>query len=89
MNLGTGVEVTIRDVILRISKIVGHDLEIFVEDRRVRPKKSEVSRLQADSSKALQLANWRAEVPLDEGLRRTTEWIKAHLDQYRTQEYAV
>jgi NAD dependent epimerase/dehydratase len=89
VNLGTGVEVSIRDVIRRVSKIVGHDLEIFVEDRRVRPKKSEVSRLQADSSKALQLAGWRAEVPLEEGLRRTTEWIEAHLDQYRVQEYAV
>jgi dTDP-glucose 4,6-dehydratase len=89
VNLGTGVEVSIRDVILRVSEIVGHDLEISVEDRRVRPKKSEVSRLQADSSKALQLADWRAEVSLDEGLRRTTEWIEAHLDQYRIEEYAV
>ena len=56
---------------------------------RVRPEKSEVSRLQAESSKALQLAGWRAEVSLDEGLRRTADWIEAHLDEYRTQEYAV
>lgn len=89
VNLGTGVEVSIRDVILQVSKIVGHDLEILVDDRRVRPKKSEVSRLQADSSKALHLADWRAEVPLDEGLRRTVDWINAHLDVYRTREYAT
>jgi NAD dependent epimerase/dehydratase len=89
VNLGTGVEISIRDVILQVSKIVGHDLEILVEDRRVRPQKSEVSRLQAESSKALHLAGWRAEVPLDEGLRRTADWIEAHLDEYRTREYAV
>ena len=89
MNLGSGVETSIRDVIQQVAKIVGHDLEIIVEDRRVRPEKSEVSRLHAESSKALQLAGWRAEVSLDEGLRRTTQWIKAHLDTYRTQEYAV
>ncbi len=89
VNLGTGVEISIRDVIQQVSKIVGHDLEVVVEDRRVRPKKSEVSRLHAESSKALQLAGWRAEVSLDEGLRRTTDWIDAHLDAYRTQEYAV
>jgi NAD dependent epimerase/dehydratase len=89
VNLGSGVEVSIRDVIHQVSQIVGHELEIFVEDRRVRPEKSEVSRLQAESSKALALAGWRAEVSLDEGLRRTTQWIEAHLDAYRTQEYAV
>ena len=89
VNLGTGVEISIRDVILQVSKIVGHDLEILVEDRRVRPQKSEVSRLQAESSKALHLAGWRAEVALDEGLRRTADWIEAHLDEYRTREYAV
>ena len=89
VNLGSGVEISIRDVFQKVAKIVGHDLEILVEDRRVRPEKSEVSRLQAESSKALQLAGWRAEVPLDEGLRRTSEWIEAHLDEYRTQEYAV
>jgi NAD dependent epimerase/dehydratase len=89
VNLGSGVETSIRDVIEQVAKIVGHDLEILVEDRRVRPEKSEVSRLHAESSKALQLAGWRAEVSLDEGLRRTTNWIEAHMDAYRTQEYAV
>lgn len=89
VNLGTGVEVSVREVILQVSKIVGHDLEILVENRRIRPQKSEVSRLQAENSKALRLAGWRAEVPLDEGLRRTADWIEAHLDEYRTQEYAV
>jgi NAD dependent epimerase/dehydratase len=89
VNLGSGVEISIRDVIKQVAKIVGHDLEIIVEDRRVRPETSEVSRLHAESSKALQLAGWRAEVSLDEGLRRTTNWIEGHLDAYRTQEYAV
>jgi len=89
VNLGSGVEVSIRDVIHQVAQIVGHELEIVVEDRRVRPEKSEVSRLHAESSKALELAGWRAEISLDGGLRRTTQWIEAHLDAYRTQEYAV
>ena len=89
VNLGSGVETSIRDVIEQVAKIVGRDLEIIVEDRRVRPETSEVSRLHAESSKALQLAGWRAEVSLDEGLQRTTQWIEAHLDRYRTQDYAV
>ena len=68
---------------------MGRHLKVAVDTRRVRPEKSEVSRLHADSSKALKLAGWRAEVSLDEGLRKTCEWIQAHLHEYRTEEYAV
>jgi nucleoside-diphosphate-sugar epimerase len=68
---------------------MGHELDVVVDDQRLRPKKSEVSRLLGDSSKAQQLAGWRAEVSLDEGLRRTSEWIRSHLHEYRTQEYAI
>jgi dTDP-glucose 4,6-dehydratase len=89
VNVGSGTEVTIGDVVGKVGEIVGRDLEVEVDDRRVRPEKSEVSRLHADSSKALQLAGWRAEVPLDEGLSRTIEWIRAHLHEYRTKEYSV
>src|ERR1700722_758245 len=70
-------------------EIIGHKLDVVVDDQRLRPKKSEVSRLLGDSSKAQQLAGWRAEVSLDEGLRRTSEWIQSHLHEYRTQEYAI
>jgi NAD dependent epimerase/dehydratase len=89
VNIGSGTEVTIGDIVAKVEKIVGHELEVAVDDRRLRPEKSEVSRLLADSSKALKLAGWSAEVSLDEGLGRTVDWIRAHLDEYRTKEYAV
>jgi len=89
VNIGSGSEVSIRDVVAKIGEIVGRDLDVAADELRMRPEKSEVSRLHADSSKAQKLAGWRAEVSLDEGLRRTSEWIQAHLDEYRPQEYAV
>ncbi len=89
VNLGSGTEVSIGDIVAKVGRIVGRELDVAVDDQRVRPQKSEVSRLHADSSKALKLAGWRAEVTLDEGLRRTSEWIQAHLHEYRTEEYAV
>ena len=55
----------------------------------MRPATSEVTRLLSDSAKAERLAGWRTEVSLDEGLRRTVEWIGEHLELYRPQEYAV
>ncbi len=89
VNLGSGSAVSIKDVILKVSEIVGRDVEIEVDEKRLRPVKSEVSRLLADSSKAQKLAGWHAQVPLEEGLRRTCEWIEAHIDAYRPEEYTV
>jgi len=89
VNIGSGTEVSIGEVVAKVGEIVGRDLDVAGDAQRMRPEKSEVSRLCADSSKAQRLAGWHAEVSLDEGLRRTTEWIQAHLDEYRPQEYAV
>jgi dTDP-glucose 4,6-dehydratase len=89
INLGSGQEVRIRDIVAKVGAIVGRTLRIEGDEQRLRPPTSEVSRLLSDSSKALRLAGWRAEVPLDEGLRRTTAWIGEHIEQYRPHEYAV
>lgn len=89
VNLGSSTEVSIRDVVANVGAIVGRELAVEGDEQRMRPAKSEVSRLHSDSSKALRLAGWRAEVPLDQGLRRTTEWIQQHMDLYRPREYAV
>jgi dTDP-glucose 4,6-dehydratase len=64
-------------------------LPVEGDERRMRPEKSEVSRLLSDSSKASRLAGWRAEVPLEEGLRRTIGWVREHMDLFRPREYAV
>lgn len=89
VNVGSGVEVRIGDVVTKVGEIVGRRLDVAEDDRRMRPTSSEVSRLLSDSSKAARLAGWKAEVSLDEGLRRTCEWIGQHNDQFRPQEYAV
>ncbi|MGH8994689.1 MAG: GDP-mannose 4,6-dehydratase [Acidimicrobiales bacterium] len=89
VNLGSGTAVTIGQVVDKVATIVGRALTVVTDDQRVRPDKSEVSRLLSDSAKAAQLAGWKAEVGLEEGLRLTTEWIGAHLDEFRPAEYSV
>jgi dTDP-glucose 4,6-dehydratase len=89
VNAGSGKEVAIRDVVLKIAQITGRELTPETDEQRLRPAKSEVSRLLSDSSKAERLAGWHAEVSLDDGLRRTIDWITEHIDLYRPQEYAV
>jgi NAD dependent epimerase/dehydratase len=89
VNVGSGAEVSIREIVRKVGQITGCELAVEGDERRMRPAKSEVSRLLSDSSKAERLAGWRAEISLDDGLRRTVDWIREHLDLYRPQEYAV
>jgi dTDP-glucose 4,6-dehydratase len=89
VNVGTGTEVKIGDVVRLVGSIVGRDLSVRTDDQRLRPKASEVSRLLADTSKAKRLAGWEAKVSLEDGLRRTVDWIREHPALYQPGAYAV
>lgn len=89
VNAGSGREIAIRDVVMKIAAITGRELEVETDEQRMRPQASEVSRLLSDSTKADRLAGWRAETSLDDGLRQTVDWIRDHIDLYRPKEYAV
>jgi len=89
VNLGSGREVSIREVVGIVGEVVGRELRVEGDEQRLRPAKSEVSRLLSDSSKAERLAGWRADISLQDGLRRTTEWIREHIGLYRPNEYAI
>jgi dTDP-glucose 4,6-dehydratase len=89
INLGTGVEVTIADLVERVQRLVGREVPVGQSEERMRPGASEVERLLADASKAERLLNWRATVHLDEGLQRTIDWMKQSIDSYRTTFFHV
>lgn len=78
VNLGSGVDVSIREVADRIAAIMGTTTKIEGDAQRVRPRASEVERLLADSSRAAQLLGWRSRVDMDDGLRQTVEWMRRH-----------
>lgn len=89
INLGSGSEISIGDLAEKIAGIIGQSIQVVSEDTRKRPPLSEVERLFADTHKAQSLINWGPQVSLDEGLRRTIEWIADHLDLYRPEVYQV
>ena len=75
-NLGSGREITIQDLALKIMQLIGRNIEIVSQKTRVRPKNSEVERLIADSSLAKQILNWQPVHSLEEGLTRTIDWFR-------------
>lgn len=89
VNLGTGVAVTIGELVQRIFRIIGKSPKVVTEPQRMRPEKSEVMRLLSANKRAAEWMGWRPEVSLDEGLRATVGWVRANLASYRPDEYGV
>jgi dTDP-glucose 4,6-dehydratase len=89
INLATGTEVTIAEVVRRVLAMLGKELPVAEDANRVRPADSEVERLLGDPTKARRLLDWEATVELDEGLRRVAEWMGTSLSKYKTTQYNV
>lgn len=89
INLGSGREISIGDLARLIARLMERRIVIESESQRLRPEKSEVDRLLAEASKARELLGWTPQVSLEEGLRRTIDWVRAHSQAYRLGLYTL
>ena len=90
-NVGVDSEISIKNLILKISKILKIKLIPVVEKRRVRPQKSEVLRLKCDNTKIKKMTNWKPKYDLDEGLNKLIRWIKEddNIKNYKPENYNI
>lgn len=75
-NLGTGRDITIKELVILISKMIGIRPQIELNPRRFRGGQSEVMRLLSDNSRAVKILGWNPAIPLEQGLRKTIDWLK-------------
>ena len=82
INVGTGYEISIGDLVSVIARLMGRDVTVYEDTQRTRPEKSEVERLLADASKAKSLMNWtpsfHGQDGLERGLLETISWFRNH-----------
>ena len=71
VNLGSGVEIRIRDLAVRIAGMTGYDGEIVWDTSRPNGQ----PRRALDTSRAEKLFGFRASTSLDDGLRQTIDWF--------------
>ncbi len=88
INIGSGFEISVKELVLKISNILGYKISIQKESKRMRPKKSEIDRLFANNKKAKKILNWAPKYKkkgFEKGLRKTIEWFskKQNIDQYK------
>ena len=89
INLASNDEISIGELAEKIIALVGRQVTIDVDESRLRPETSEVFRLHGDNRLAHELLGWKPLVSLDEGLRRTIDWIAQHIDRYDPLHYQV
>ena len=95
VNVGSGFEISIGDTARAIAETMGVEVTIVSDDQRLRPEKSEVERLWADTSKAEALLDHRPAYGgldgLRRGLRETIAWFTepANLAAYTPHRYTL
>ncbi len=79
VNLGSGYEISIKDLADTIVKMTGFQGKLIwqTDQPNGQPRRG------LDVSRAKKLFGWSAQVPFEEGIRRTVEWFKANRDKIR------
>jgi GDP-L-fucose synthase len=75
VNLGSGQEITIRNLAIKIKDLVGFTGELVFNPAYPDGQ----PRRMLDTSRALERFNWQAQMPLEKGLLETVEWMKGIL----------
>jgi UDP-glucose 4-epimerase len=83
IQLGTGRSVSVAEMLDLACRVLERPARAVLDPRRMRPAGSEVMVLESDPSRARQKLGWVAAVSLEDGLRRTAEWLRPRLDRYK------
>ena len=91
VNIGSNYEISIKNTLELIKKLMNSDVRFISEDQRIRPKKSEVQRLWCDNAKIEKLTGFKPTLSIEEGLKKTIEWFKKeeNLKKYKADIYNV
>ena len=79
VNLGSGYEISIKDLTEMVAKLTNFQGKIVWQT----DKPNGQPRRGLDVSRAKELFNWSAQVSFEEGMRRTIEWFKANRDKIK------
>jgi len=76
VNLGAGMEISIKDLALLIAKLTGFNGELVWDTS----KPNGQPRRALDVTRAKDYFNFEAEMPFEEGLKETIRWFKENKD---------
>jgi dTDP-glucose 4,6-dehydratase len=95
INIGSGFEISIGETAAVIAEQMGRELRLVEDNQRLRPEKSEVTRLFASNAKARDLLGWKplfgGKEGFVEGIKNTIEWFRVveNLKCYKPDVYSI
>lgn len=91
VNIGSNTEISILETVQLIKQLMGSDVELILDQQRLRPSGSEVFRLWADNSKLKDLTGLAYQYDLKSGLEETIGWFSHpdNLAKYKTSIYNI
>lgn len=89
VNIASNYEISMRDTLELIAKIMDADVKFIEDEQRIRPEKSEVFRLWGDNSTIKRLTGFSPKYSIEDGLKETIEWFKnpENLKKYKAEIY--
>jgi NAD dependent epimerase/dehydratase len=80
INIGNNFEISIKEIVQFISKISKRKIEINIDKKRLRPKKSEVMRLRSSNNLSKNLLKWKpvygGKNGFKKALQKTFQWYE-------------
>jgi len=91
INICSNTEISMGEVMNKITKILQTDIGYKPEPQRMRPAGSEVHRLFGDNSLIRELTGYHPDYTLDQGLQLTCDWFlkKENSMKYKANVYNV
>jgi NAD dependent epimerase/dehydratase len=89
VNVGSGREISVGELVELLIEVTGANARVVSDEERLRPAGSEVQRLLCDNTRAREWAGWEPQVDLEEGLRRTADWMRENPAGPRAAAYHV
>ena len=88
-NIGMNEEIPIGDLAEKVAKLMGKEIKIISDEKRVRPDASEVEQLRCNNEKLLKNTDWHPDYNLEKGLLKTIDWFKNTSHIYKSELYNV
>jgi NAD dependent epimerase/dehydratase len=89
MNLATGKDFAVEDIVGIIGDILGKKLTIKVDKKRIRPRKSEVERLVGNCRFAERIIGYKPKYNIKDGLTRTVRFFEKYVGLYPSEDYQL
>lgn len=91
INIASGCEISMKTLAEELIHEINSEAKIELDKTRIRPKKSEVTRLLGSNEKLKKLTSWKQQFTFKEGIKETIEWfkIKENLDRYKANIYNI